>query len=160
MRNEPLCCADFGLAAGNAVTLNGLRYRNMITEFLWPQLGGMDMENMWFQQDGATCHSARETAELLREKFPGRVISRNGNQNWPPRSCDLTPCDFFLWGFVKSPVYANKPQTIPELKAEIRRVIGQTEPQLCGNVIESFVKRARACQRSHGGHLSDIVFHN
>jgi hypothetical protein len=61
---------------------------------------------------------------------------------------------------VKSLVYANKPQTIPELKAEIRRVIGEIEPQLCGNVIENFVKTIRVCQQSGGGHLSDIVFHN
>jgi hypothetical protein len=59
--------------------------RNRITEFLWHQLDGMDMEDMWFQDDGATCHTARETTELLREKFSGRVISRNGDQNWPPR---------------------------------------------------------------------------
>jgi len=146
--------------AGNAVTVNGVRYHNMITEFLWAQLDGMDMEGMWFQQDGATCHTACKTMELLREKFPGRVISRNGDQNWPLRSCDLSPCDFFLWGFVKSRVYANKPQTIPELKAEIGRVIGETEPQLCGNVIENFVERGKVCQRSRGGHLLDIVFHN
>ena len=118
------------------------------------------MEVMWFQHDGATCHTARETTELLGEKFPGRVISRNGDQNWPQRSRDLTPCDFFLWGFVKSRVYAKKSQTIPEFKAEIRRVIGEIEPQLCGNDIENFVKRARVCQQSRGGHLSDIVFHN
>ena len=31
---------------GNAVTVNGVRYRNMITEFLWPQLDGMHMECM------------------------------------------------------------------------------------------------------------------
>jgi hypothetical protein len=61
---------------------------------------------------------------------------------------------------VKSRVYANKPQTIPELKAEIPRVIGENDPQLCGNVIENFVKRARVCQQSRGGLLSDIVFHN
>ena len=146
--------------AGNAVTVNGVLYRNMITEFLRPQLDGMVMEDMWFQLDGATCHTARGTTELLREKFPGRVISRNGDQNWPPRSCDLTPCDLFLWGFVKSRVYVNKPQTIPELKAEIRRVIVETEPQLCRNFIEDFVKRGKVCQRSRGGHLSDIVFHN
>jgi hypothetical protein len=80
-------------------------------------LDGIDMEDIWFQQDGETCHTARETAELLREKkIPGRVVSRNGDQNWPPRSCDLTPCDFFLWGFVKSRVCANKQQTIPDLK--------------------------------------------
>ena len=106
--------------AGNAVTVNGIRYRNMITEFLWPHLDGMDLEDIWFQRDGATCHTARETMELLQEKFPGRVISRNGYQNWPPRSlCDLTPYDFFHWGFVKSRVYTNSPQTIPELKVEI-----------------------------------------
>jgi hypothetical protein len=145
---------------GNAVTLNGVRYRNMITDILWPLLDGMDMEGMWFQQDGATCHTACETMELLREKFPGRVISRNGDRNWPPRSCDLSPCYFFLWRFVKSRVYANKPQTIPELKAEIGRVIGEIEPQLCENIIENFVKRGKVCQQSRGGHLSDIAFHN
>ena len=93
--------------AGNAVTVNGVRYRNMITEFLWPQLDVVEMEDMRSQQNGATCHTARETTELLRENFPGRVVSRSGDQNWPPRSCHLTPCDFFLRGFVKSRVYAN-----------------------------------------------------
>jgi len=146
--------------AGNAVTVNGVRYCNMMAEFLWPQLDGMDMEGMWFQQDGAICHTACETMELLREKFPDHVISRNGDRNWPPRSCDLSLCDFFLWGFMKFRVYANKPQTIPELKAEIGCVIGEIEPKLCGNVIENFVIRGKVCQRSRGGHLSDIVFHN
>jgi hypothetical protein len=61
---------------------------------------------------------------------------------------------------VKSRVYVNKPQTIPELKEEIRRVIGETEAQLCGNVVENFVKKATVCQQSRGGHLWDIVFHN
>lgn len=145
--------------AGNAVTVNGLRYRNMITEFLWPQLEGLDLDDMWFQQDGATCHTAHETIDLLEEQFPDRIISRNSDVNWPPRSCDLTPCDFFLWGFVKSQVYANKPQTIPELKAEIQRVIGEIEPQLCENVIENFMKRTRVCRLSHGGHMPDILFH-
>jgi hypothetical protein len=42
---------------------------NMITEFLWPQMDGMDMEDMWFQHDGATCHTVHKTTELLQEKF-------------------------------------------------------------------------------------------
>jgi hypothetical protein len=52
---------------------------------------------------------------------------------------------------VKCRVYANKPQTIPELKAKIRRVIGEIEPQLCGNIMENFVKIARVCQQSREG---------
>ena len=58
-----------------------------------------------------------------REKFPGRVISWNGDYNWPPRSCDLTPQDSFLWGYVKDKVYADDPQSIQELKEKIRAVI-------------------------------------
>ncbi|GFU59067.1 uncharacterized protein TNCV_2933641 [Trichonephila clavipes] len=45
-----------------------------------------------------------------------RLISRFGPVNWPPRSCDLTPVDYFLWGYVKSLVYADKPQTLDHLK--------------------------------------------
>lgn len=106
---------------GQAVTVNGVRYRKMITDFLWPEIEDMDLDDMWFQQDGATCHTANETITLLRDKFNDRVISRCGDVNWPPRSCDLTPLDFFLWGYLKEKVYVNKPRTIQELKDEITR---------------------------------------
>jgi hypothetical protein len=95
---------------------------------------------------------------LKRRSFPGRVIARNGDVNWPPRSCDLTPLDYFLWGYVKSQVYKNNPQSIPELKDKIIRVIGEIEPQLCQNVIENFNKRVDICGAARGGHLEDIIF--
>ena len=64
-----------------AVSVNGLRYRTMINEFLWPELEDMDMDDVYLQQDGATCHTSGETIGLLREKFPDRVIFRNGDYN-------------------------------------------------------------------------------
>ena len=97
--------------AGNAVTVNAERYQSMLSDFLWPQLSHTDVSGLYFQQDGATCHTTRENVTFLRSMFLNRVISRNADFNWPPRSCDLTPVDFFLWGFLKSRVYANKPQT-------------------------------------------------
>ena len=51
--------------------------RRAVTNFLWPQLEEVDLDNIWFQQDGATCHTARATTELLREKFGDSIISRN-----------------------------------------------------------------------------------
>ena len=68
-------------------------------------------------------------------------ISRNRDYNWPPRSYDLTPLDFFLWGYVKDKVYADTPQSIEELKEKIRAVIDEIEPQICENVMENFMKR-------------------
>ncbi|PRD19517.1 UNVERIFIED_CONTAM: hypothetical protein NCL1_57108, partial [Trichonephila clavipes] len=55
---------------------------------------------LWFQQDGATCHTTRATTiDLFKDKLGDRLISRFGPVNWPPRSCDLTPLDYFLWGY-------------------------------------------------------------
>ncbi|GFT56427.1 putative transposable element [Trichonephila clavipes] len=85
---------------------------------------------LWFQQDGATCHTARATIDLLKDRFGDRLISRFGPVNWPPRSCDLTPLDYFLWGHVKSLVYADKPQTLDHLEDNIRRVIADIRPQM------------------------------
>ncbi|GFV98774.1 DUF4817 domain-containing protein [Trichonephila clavipes] len=80
------------------VTVNGDRYRAMITNFFIPELNNHDVQELWFQQDGATCHTARATIDLLKDTFGGHLISRFGPVNWPPRSCDLTPLDYFLWG--------------------------------------------------------------
>ncbi|GFW73635.1 RNase H domain-containing protein [Trichonephila clavipes] len=64
----------------------------MITNFFIPALNNYDVQELWFQQDGATCHTARATIDLLKGTFKGRLISRFGPVNWPQ---DLTPCQPF-----------------------------------------------------------------
>ncbi|GFU69402.1 uncharacterized protein TNCV_3887201 [Trichonephila clavipes] len=100
-----------------ATRVNGDWYRTIITNFLIPELNNHDVQELWFQQDSSTCHTARTTIDLLKDTFGDRLISRFGPVNWPPRSCDLTPLDYFLWGYVKSLVYADKPQTPDHLEA-------------------------------------------
>ncbi|GFX99680.1 transposable element Tc3 transposase [Trichonephila clavipes] len=109
----------------------------MITNFFIPELNNHDVQELWFQQDGATCHTARATIDLLKDTFGDRLISRFGPVTWPPRSCDLTPLDYFLWGYVKSLVYADKPQTLDHLEDNIRRVIADIRPQMLEKVIEN-----------------------
>ncbi|GFW63855.1 DUF4817 domain-containing protein [Trichonephila clavipes] len=75
-------------------------------------------------------HSSSATIDLLKDTFGDRLISRFGPVNWPPRSCDLTPLDYFLWGYVKSLFYADKPQTLDRLEDNIRRVIADVRPQM------------------------------
>ncbi|GFW81127.1 hypothetical protein TNCV_4804951 [Trichonephila clavipes] len=71
---------------GHNVTVNGDRYRAMITNFFIPELNNHDVQELWFQQDGATCHTARATIDLLKDTFGDRLISRFEPVNWPPRS--------------------------------------------------------------------------
>lgn len=132
--------------------------RSMITDFFWPEIEDMDLDNMWFQQDGASSHTAHQTIDLLREKFGESIISRNSPIAWPPRSCDLTPLDFFLWGYVKSQVYGNKPRTLNDLKTNIERVIAGIRGDMLKKVVGNWVHRIRVCRRSRGGHLNDVLF--
>ncbi|GFT38573.1 putative DD41D transposase [Trichonephila clavipes] len=63
------------------VTVNGVRYRAMITNLFIPELNNPDVQELWFQQDGATCHTARATIDLLKDTFGDRLISRFGPVN-------------------------------------------------------------------------------
>ncbi|GFX38061.1 transposable element Tc3 transposase [Trichonephila clavipes] len=143
---------------GHNVTVNGDRYRAMITNFFIPELNNHDVQELWFQQDGATCHTGRATIHLLKDTFGDRLISRFGPVNWPPRSCDLTPLDYFLWGYVKSLVYADKPQTLDHLEDNIRRVIADIRPQMLENIIENWTPRLDYIRASRGSHMPEIIF--
>ena len=71
-----------------------------------------DIGNIWFQQDGATCHIAEVTLDVLRLVSEDHIISRRADVVWPARSCDLAQLDYYLWGAVKDKCYADKPETI------------------------------------------------
>ncbi|GFW07130.1 putative DD41D transposase [Trichonephila clavipes] len=125
-----------------------------IKEFSPPHL----LKELWFQQDGATCHTARATIDLLKGTFGDRLISRFEPVNWPPRSCDLTPLDYFLWGYVKPLVYADEPQTLDHLEDNIRRVIADMRPQMLEKVIENWTSKLDYIRASRGSLMPEIIF--
>jgi len=49
-------------------------------------------------------HAARDSMAAVRNLFPNHVISRYGDITRPARSPDLSACDFFFWGYLKSQV--------------------------------------------------------
>ena len=82
--------------------------------------------------DGATCHTAEATHDVLHPVFEDNIISRRADVVWPPWSCDLTPLYYYLWGVVKDKCYADKPETIDALKDNIREAIGEcTQSIMC-----------------------------
>lgn len=131
--------SSFKNGNGRAVTVNGERYRTMSADYFWDQIEGIDVDNVYFQQDGAPCHIASAKIVLVEEKFGEHLISKIASIPWPPRACDLAPLDYFLWGYVKSLVYANDPQTIDALKTKITNTICQITPDLCEKVMKNWV---------------------
>ena len=97
----------------------------MPTEQLLPQLNE-DSADFILQMDGAPPHFHRHVREFLNRHLPQWRIGRVTDDDqmlltWPPCSPDVTPYDFFLWGYVKDQVYVPPlPASIPELKVWIR----------------------------------------
>lgn len=142
---------------GQAVTVTSDRYADMLTNFFEPQLHD-DERQHWFQQDGATSHTADVSLAVCRRIFPGHLISRRGDINWPARSPDLTAPDYFLWGFLKSRVYCRKPRNIEELKEAIRLEVREIPHIMLQRVMANFIKRLEECIEMGGGHLTRSIF--
>ncbi|GFW21508.1 uncharacterized protein TNCV_1533311 [Trichonephila clavipes] len=102
----------------------------MITSCFIPELNNHDVQELWFQQDGAACLTARATIDLLKDAF----------------------------GYVKSLVYADKPQALDHLEDNIRRVIADIRPQMLEKVIENWTPRLDYIRASRGSPMPEIIF--
>ena len=138
-----------------AVTVNGDRYRTMLNELLFTKIEENYIGNIWFQQNGATCHTAKATLDVFKD----RIISRRADVVWPPRNCDLTPLYYYLWGALKGKCSADKPGTIDALKGNIRKAIGEIQLHTIDNVLKNWTDRVSYCMASRGSHLNEIIFH-
>ena len=142
---------------GNAVTVNQENYRNVIKKFTACLLRRhFDLKKLWFQQDGAKPHTAVETRKLLSEKFEDSLIFLKAFHIWAPHSPDLSPLDFFLWGYAKDN-YKNKPSSFTELKQEIISFIRAISADSCKKVIPNFAVRIRECVLRHGDHIEHVL---
>ena len=104
------------------------------TKFLFTKIEEEDIGNIWFQQNSTTCHTTEATLDVLRSILQDRISSRRADIIWPPRSCDLTPLYYYLWGAVKDKSYGDKPETIDALMDNIREAIGEIQLHTIDNV--------------------------
>ena len=79
------------------------------------------------------------------------IISRSADVVWPPRSCDLTPLDYYLW-------VADNPETINALKDNIREAIGEIQLHTIDYVLKNWTDRVDYCMPSRDSHLNEVIF--
>ena len=130
----------------------------LLGRFFKPEIEARNLHDILFQQDGATCHTARETMDLLRSRVGEQFNSRLRPVDWPPRSCDITPLDSYLWGYVKSKYFVDKPATIEALEANIIEVISEIPTEVLERVIQNWRLRMNELKCSCGQHLKGVIF--
>lgn len=139
-------------------------YNRMLKEQILPAVDDIDdWGEFYFQHDGAPPHTTALNLGLLKERFGSKVIARSFPEMfdcglaWPPYSPDLSPLDFFLWGYVKDKVYQENPKTLTELKNRIIELISAIPADMLQRAIGSFERRLRMVTHTAGYHIENIL---
>lgn len=144
--------------------LTGEVYLNMLEDTIDPLITQIieDDQNhtadrLHFQQDGAPPHYVAPVRQFLDDRFPGRWIGRRGPIEWPARSPDLSPLDFFLWGHLKNKCFATKPESIEDLRQRITAECRNITPDMLQNVRNRFEQNLYHCMESNGSHFQHLL---
>ncbi|GFX20723.1 uncharacterized protein TNCV_77801 [Trichonephila clavipes] len=140
-------------------TVTGERYADMLQNRIIPSLADKHLlELTIFMQDGAPPHIARRVKDLLRRSFgDDRVLSRHFHHAWPPRSPDLSPCDYWLWGYLKSEVYRDRPTSLGMLKDNIRLQCLTITPDMLYSAVHNIITRLQLLLRNDGEHIEHFL---
>lgn len=151
-------------ANGARVNVRGSNYLDMLQTQFYPDLQdlvmsrGLDFTKMWLMQDGARPHIYTPARAYLNNIFSGRVIGERFTNPWPARSPDLTPCDFFLWGWLKDQVYKQLP--IPDartLENVTKQILGALPAAYCQRACRSIVKRLTKVCEVNGENIEHML---
>ena len=158
------CIWGLYLFEENTVTVSVAsgRHCEMLETFVGQKLNNFHyMIRGWFQHYGATTHTSQRSMEILRDIFPDHLISLRGDIACPSRLPDLNPCDYFLWGYLKSKVYNNGPHSIEQLRQTIRQEATAILQEMTRRVVENFkndFNRLQQCMADNGSNLTDLIF--
>ncbi len=139
-------------------TLTAESYLEKLNDEIVPAIENrMNLEEIFYMHDGAPPHYAQSVRQFLHETFPDRWIGRRGPIDWPARSTDLTPTDFFLGAVIKDRVYATKPQNIQALKDAITTEMQRLPEDLCRRACQSVSERLQLCKDLEGENIEQYL---
>ena len=117
----------------NEPTITQESYLHMLETIAYQELQQLQIQDIIWQQDGAPPHFGLQVRASLDQQFPGRWIGRAGPIPWPARSPDVTPLDFFFWGYVKDCVFRTPVTNIEDLKQRITNTVTLCNPNKLAN---------------------------
>ena len=142
--------------------VNAQRYLDMLNDFVVPQLDQVFQRQRrgvfrraWWAHDGAPAHGAIVVRDRLQALFGPRIIALHQPQEWPARSPDLTPCDFFLWGTLKDVVFSTPPVDLNDLRARLTDAVDSVrqDQQMIRRAVRDMERRCEVCIQRNGGHV-------
>lgn len=129
-------------------------YSEMLTDYLLPELArlGYDSTEICYMHDGAPAHKAAIVRQCLLDNFRCYIGPRHEDAFlcWPPRSPDLNPLDFFLWGYVKHIVFQSEVENMNDVEDCVREALDTITVEMLQNVQAGFIRRLNLCMLRNG----------
>jgi hypothetical protein len=119
----------------------------------------LHQQHMWFMHDGAPPHFISTVTQHLNQTFGKQWIRHGGPVNWPARSPDLNPLDFWLWGHLKTLVYSALFSDLEVLQQRVKNACQEilVKPGIFDRVRTSVRRRAESCVEMHGNHIENLL---
>lgn len=143
--------------------LNRFKYLDLLENHAIPAIEQaaddqcIDIDDVIFQQDGHPAHFANILKNYLHLTFPNRWIGRGGPTLWPPRSPDLTPLDFFLWGYLKDRVFRTKPDNVQDMMDRIIENSRLPDEEMLERVMNAVHSRILICITEEGKQFEHLL---
>ncbi|XP_071641191.1 uncharacterized protein [Temnothorax longispinosus] len=116
------------------------------------------LPNIIFQQDGHPAHTSLFARNILHQRFPNRWIGIHSTlHEWHPRSPDLTPMDFFVWGYIRDQVYEMLPPCRNEFIQKIEAACQEITPVMLSKVRENIMRRIALCAEENGSYFEHLL---
>jgi hypothetical protein len=99
------------------------------------------------KHDGAPPYLSRAVRHVLNNTSHDRWMGRGGPTAWPPRSPDLNPLYFYLWGHLNTLVYAapvDNEETFAHRIVDACQTI-RNYPGIFDRMLRSMVRSVEAC---------------
>ena len=137
--------------------VNAVNYKNHLKRELFPAIKKVYPRNDWiYIQDGATSHTSNLVQNFLQETIPRRFIKKD---QWPPKSPDSNPLDYYFWNKVKTKVYQGRIDKPFESEEEMISKIKSVWRECASNIgeirkaMKEFPSRLKAVEECNGSSI-------
>ena len=118
-------------------------------------------KNFYFQQDNASCHVGKKSADYIKNNFTNYL------EFWPPNSPDLSPIEE-LWSIVEEQLNKYSFKNTEEMAQKLQWVWNRIPKTICRNLVNSFDEKIellgkdgeRVNKRKHRGTKSNYIWKN
>jgi hypothetical protein len=115
-----------------------------------------EVNKVTLHHDKASSHTCNLTTQYLQDMNMNTGIKFIRKEDIPVKSPDISPMDFFGFGFLKQSLFHRKARSLDGLWKALKEEWAKVTPEKCVEVFDAWKRRCRAVSACHGQHIEHV----